>query len=140
MKPRIGVTGGIGSGKSTVSQHFAQLGCALIDADQIARSLTLPGGAAIPIIREQFGDRFINAEQALDRAAMREAVFQDPAYKQRLEGILANPLSFLEIAHNFTESQQLAIFEAIFPLRLDPISTDPKIAYADMRDFFRKMG
>lgn len=59
---------------------------------------------------------------------------------QRLEGILANPLSFLEIAHNFTESQQLAIFEAIFPLRVDPISTDPKIAYADMRDFFSKMG
>ena len=88
MKPRIGVTGGIGSGKSTVSERFAQLGCAVIDADQIARSLTLPGGAAIAAIQAQFGAHFITQDGALDRAQMREAIFQNPAAKQRLEAIL----------------------------------------------------
>ncbi len=88
MKPRIGVTGGIGSGKSTVSQQFAQLGCFVIDADHIARSLTLAGGAAIDQIRAQFGARFITADGALDRAHMREAVFHNPQTKQALEGIL----------------------------------------------------
>lgn len=88
MKPRIGVTGGIGSGKSTVSERFAQLGCAVIDADQIARGLTLPGGAAIAAIQVQFGAHFITQDGALDRAQMREAVFKDPAAKQQLEAIL----------------------------------------------------
>ena len=88
MKPRSGVTGGIGSGKSTVSERFAQLGCAVIDADEIARGLTLPGGAAIAAIQEQFGAHFITHEGALNRAQMREAVFQDPGAKQRLEAIL----------------------------------------------------
>ncbi|WP_395025524.1 dephospho-CoA kinase [Comamonas odontotermitis] len=88
MKPRIGVTGGIGSGKSTVSERFAQLGCAVIDADQIARALTLPGGAAIAAIQAQFGAHFITQDGALDRTQMREAVFQDPGAKQKLEAIL----------------------------------------------------
>ena len=88
MKPRIGVTGGIGSGKSTISERFAQLGCAVIDADQIARGLTLPGGAAIAAIQAQFGAHFITQDVALDRAQMREAIFQNPAAKQRLEAIL----------------------------------------------------
>ena len=88
MTPRIGLTGGIGSGKSTVAQLLAQQGCFVIDADHIARSLTLPDGAAIPAIREQFGAHFITPENALDRAQMRDAVFRDPATKQRLEGIL----------------------------------------------------
>ena len=88
MKPRIGVTGGIGSGKSTISERFAQLGCAVIDADQIARGLTLPGGAAIAAIQAQFGAHFITQDGALDRAQMREAIFQNPAAKQRLEAIL----------------------------------------------------
>ena len=88
MRPRIGVTGGIGSGKSTVAQSFAQWGCHVIDADQIARSLTLAGGAAISPIAAQMGAHFINADGALDRAQMREAAFQDPAFKAQLEGIL----------------------------------------------------
>lgn len=129
MKPRIGVTGGIGSGKSTVSQHFAQLGCALIDADHIARSLTLPGGAAITPIRKAFGDRFINAEQALDRAAMREAVFQDPAYKQRLEGIL-HPLIKRSIAEQYEQAcartdSPLVIFD--IPLLAESSTWSPQL-------------
>jgi dephospho-CoA kinase len=84
----IGLTGGIGSGKSSVADLFAQRGIAIIDADAISHRLTAPGGAAIEPIRRAFGDAMISADGALDRARMRALVFQDPAAKQRLEGIL----------------------------------------------------
>lgn len=103
MKPRIGITGGIGSGKSTVSERFAQLGCAVIDADQIARGLTLQGGAAITAIRAQFGAHFITQDGALDRAQMREAVFRDPSAKQQLEAIL-HPLIQRSILDRYADA------------------------------------
>lgn len=84
----IGLTGGIGSGKSTFGAMLRDLGAALIDADQIARSVTAPGGAAIAAIGETFGARFIDAHGALDRGQMRELVFNDPAAKARLEAIV----------------------------------------------------
>ncbi len=86
--PRIGLTGGIGSGKSTVAAMLAELGATLIDTDAIARHLTLPGGQAIEALRIQFGDTFIDASGALDRARMRELVFSDPSAKSRLQDIL----------------------------------------------------
>jgi len=85
---RIGLTGGIGSGKSTVAQLLCGLGAELIDTDAIARSLTLSGGAAIGPIRETFGDDFVDPGGALDRSRMRELAFSDPSAKQRLEAIL----------------------------------------------------
>jgi len=85
---RIGLTGGIGSGKSTVAAVLRQQGAVLVDTDAIARQLTLPGGAAIKPIRATFGADFIDAEGALDRAAMRALVFADAAAKRRLEAIL----------------------------------------------------
>ena len=85
---RIGLTGGIGSGKSTVARVLVDCGAVLVDTDAIARSLTLPGGAAIDAIRSSFGPGMINAEGALDRDRMRERVFADPGAKARLEGIL----------------------------------------------------
>jgi dephospho-CoA kinase len=88
MSLRIGLTGGIGSGKSTVATRLVELGAELIDTDAIARSLTLAGGAAIEPIREAFGADFIDAAGALDRARMREAAFADPEARRRLEGIL----------------------------------------------------
>lgn len=84
----LGLTGGIGSGKSTVSAMLVELGAALIDADANARSVTVPGGAAIAPIRAQFGDALITAEGALDRARMRELAFRDPAAKRQLEAIV----------------------------------------------------
>ena len=84
----VGLTGGIGSGKSAVADLLAQQGAAIIDTDQIAHSLTAPGGAAMPPIAEQFGDSFLTPEGALDRAAMRERVFSDAAAKRQLEAIL----------------------------------------------------
>jgi len=94
---RIGLTGGIGSGKSTVAGLLASHGAAIIDTDAIARRLTLPGGAAIEGIREAFGEAFIDANGALDRDRMRALAFTDPQAKRRLEAIL-HPLIGIETA------------------------------------------
>lgn len=85
---RIGLTGGIGSGKSTVCQMLAELGAWVVDTDAISRELTAAGGAAIPAIAEQFGPAYIDADGALDRARMRDLVFRDPAARRRLEQLL----------------------------------------------------
>lgn len=83
----IGLTGGIGSGKTTVANLFATHGITIVDTDQIAHAITAPGGAAITAIRNAFGDDFITPEGAMDRARMRALVFSDPAAKARLEAI-----------------------------------------------------
>ncbi len=85
---RLGLTGGIGSGKSTVAQMLADLGAAIIDADAIARSVTLPGGGAIGPIAKEFGSAFITPQGALDRECMRELAFADAGAKRRLEAII----------------------------------------------------
>ena len=84
----VGLTGGIGSGKSAASSLFAKLGAAVVDTDEISRELTAPAGAAIPAIREQFGPGFIAADGGLDRARMRERVFHDAGAREKLEAIL----------------------------------------------------
>ncbi|MDD5324824.1 MAG: dephospho-CoA kinase [Polaromonas sp.] len=85
---RIGLTGGIGSGKSTVGRALAGNGATLVDADVIARQLTAAGGAAVREIANQFGDRMIAANGALDRDQMRKLAFDDPAARLRLEAIV----------------------------------------------------
>lgn len=89
-KPRfsVGLTGGIGSGKTTVADMFAARGAALVDTDVIAHQMTAPGGPAIPLIRAQFGEAFLTPEGAMDRAKMRAYVFDEPSAKARLEAIL----------------------------------------------------
>jgi dephospho-CoA kinase len=82
------LTGGIGSGKSTVAALLAKLGAAIVDADAIARSLTAPGGLAIAAIAQQFGPEFIAADGAMDRDRMRALAFSDPGAKKRLEAII----------------------------------------------------
>lgn len=94
---RIGLTGGIGSGKSTVAALLAELGAAVIDADAISRQTTAAGGAAIAAIRREFGAEFITADGALDRERMRARVFADPAARRRLETIV-HPLVAAETA------------------------------------------
>ena len=86
--PRIGLTGGIGSGKSTVAQMLVARGAYLIDADAIARAVTLPGGAAIAPIAASFGAEYIAADGSLDRARMRQHVFAHPEAKQQIEAII----------------------------------------------------
>jgi dephospho-CoA kinase len=84
----IGLTGGIGCGKTTVANMFAALGATIVDTDLIAHSMTVPGGPAMAAIGAAFGEQYITPDGALDRAAMRALVFSDPAAKLRLEGIL----------------------------------------------------
>jgi dephospho-CoA kinase len=84
----VGLTGGIGCGKSTAAELFAKHGAGIVDTDQIAHSLTQSGGDGITAIRAAFGGDYITADGALDRAKMRSLVFSDAAAKQRLEHIL----------------------------------------------------
>jgi len=85
---RIGLTGGIGSGKSTVLQMFAQLGAAVVDADAISRGTTAAGGAAIAAIAARFGAEFVTADGALDRERMRAQAYADPQARKQLEEII----------------------------------------------------
>lgn len=92
---RIGLTGGIGSGKSTVGSMLAGMGAALIDADHIARQATAPEGAAMDAIRTTFGDAYVDASGALDRSRMRALVFSQPNARAQLEAIV-HPLVTLQ--------------------------------------------
>ncbi|MBK5939565.1 dephospho-CoA kinase [Halochromatium roseum] len=103
MTYRVALTGGIGSGKSTVAEEFASFGVTVSDADAISHRLTAPGGEALPAIAATFGAEMIDATGALDRARMRQQVFADPAARQRLEGIL----------HPLIRTDMLAETEAI---------------------------
>lgn len=85
---RLGLTGGIGSGKSTAGDFFVSLGAALIDADHIARTVTGPQGAAMEMIRSAFGNSYVDATGALDRTRMRSLVFEQPAARLQLESIV----------------------------------------------------
>ena len=86
--PRFGLTGGIGSGKSTVATMLVACGACLVDTDAIAHALTAPGGAALAALARSFGPAIIAADGAMDRAHMRALVFRDTTAKQRLEAIL----------------------------------------------------
>jgi dephospho-CoA kinase len=85
---RVGLTGGIGSGKSTVAQMLVALGAHLVDTDAIARSLTAEGGAALPALRQAFGSEVFDAEGRLQRDALRQRVFGNEAERRRLEAVL----------------------------------------------------
>lgn len=84
----VGLTGGIGSGKSAAADAFAALGVSVVDTDAIAHELTAPGGAAMPGLVAAFGAEVAAVDGALDRARMRRLVFADPAARERLEAIL----------------------------------------------------
>jgi dephospho-CoA kinase len=84
----VGLTGGIGSGKSVAAEYFAALGAAVVDTDAIAHELTGPGGAAMAALEAEFGKVVVAADGRLDRALMRRLAFDDPGVRQRLEAIL----------------------------------------------------
>lgn len=99
----IGLTGGIGSGKSAVAELFAARNVAVVDTDAIAHALTAADGAAMPAIRAKFGLDVARADGSLDRAAMRAIVFADPAARMRLEAIL-HPMIRSESEHRILAS------------------------------------
>ena len=84
----VGLTGGIGSGKSTVAEALRARGASIVDTDEVSRHLTGPAGAAMAALREAFGARFVAADGSLDREAMRALAFEDPGARSRLEAIL----------------------------------------------------
>jgi dephospho-CoA kinase len=146
----VGLTGGIASGKSTVSRLFAELGAAVIDADQTARQVTEPGQPAIDEIRQAFGDSVIDKQGGLDRAAMRAVVFPDPKKLKKLESIL-HPKIYVAIGEwlrdAMEEGRKIAIIEATLiieappPMPLDKLivvtcDTDIRIARTKARDGF----
>lgn len=100
----IGLTGGIGSGKSTVCQLFAQYGAAIIDADLIAREIVQPGKPVLYDIVQQFGTRILNADGTLNRAALRDIVFADPQALAKLNDIM-HPAIFTAIDHAVGQAQ-----------------------------------
>lgn len=101
---RVGVTGGLGAGKTTVAQLFAQRGVPVVDADEISHALTAQNGAAIPAIREAFGEAVFQPDGSLDRKALRARILADDSARQQLEGIL-HPLIRRGIEHGLAQAQ-----------------------------------
>jgi dephospho-CoA kinase len=114
---RIGLTGGIGSGKSTVLQMFAELGAAVIDADAISRATTAAGGAAIAAIAERFGPQFIRPGGALDRERMRAHAYADPQARKQLEEII-HPLVGQESARQVDAAMAAGVACIVFDVPL----------------------
>ena len=123
----IGLTGGIGAGKSAASQRFAELGADIVDADVISSALTAVGGAAVPLISAQFGASFLDAQGGLDRRAMRAHVFFDEARRRQLESIL-HPLIHLEAA------RQVALSAAPYVVLAIPLLTENYPKYQNLID------
>jgi len=111
----IGLTGGIGSGKSTVAALFAEHGAGIIDTDVIAHSLTQADGLAIPAIRTAFGKDYLTDDGALNRAKIRGTIFSDDAAKQRLEQIL-HPMIFEQAKAQLPQFQDKPYILVVVPL------------------------
>lgn len=113
----VGLTGGIGSGKSAAAEEFQRLGAAVVDTDAIAHELTRAGGAAIADLRRALGDGFVDAAGALDRAKVRALVFSDAAAKARLEAVL-HPLIRAESERRIAAAQAPYVVHVV-PLLLE---------------------
>ena len=113
----IGLTGGIGSGKSTVAALLVAHGATLVDTDAIAHAITAPGGPALPALRQRFGDDVAGADGALDRAKMRSLVFADPDAKRALEAIL-HPMIGAEAQRQATAAETIGAGVVVFDVPL----------------------
>jgi dephospho-CoA kinase len=124
----VGLTGGIGSGKSAAADEFGRLGATVVDTDAIAHELTGPGGPAMADIRRIFGSEFISESNALNRERMRELVFRDPAQKKRLEALL-HPMIRAESA------RRIAAASAPYVVHVVPLLVES----ADFRGRYRRV-
>lgn len=114
----VGLTGGIGSGKSTIARLFASLGAGIVDTDDIAHQLTAPDGYAMAQIKAAFGDEYLTASGALNRDKMRALIFSDPTAKGRLENIL-HPLIFKYSVAAMQELTQAPYIILMVPLLIE---------------------
>jgi dephospho-CoA kinase len=115
--PLIGLTGGIGSGKSVVAQRLAGLGATVIDSDQIAHDITSPNGAAIAPIQTRFGPEFLAGDGSLDRPKMRHLAFNDPSALQSLEAI-THPLIHAETMRQASQAHENGALYLVFMVPL----------------------
>ena len=115
---RVGLTGGIGCGKSTVADFFAALGVPLIDTDIIAHQLTDLGGAALPAIRASLGDTALLANGALDRVALRQRIFGDAGERKKLEAVL-HPLILQGVQQQLQALERAPYVLIVIPLLLE---------------------
>ncbi|MDE2344517.1 MAG: dephospho-CoA kinase [Betaproteobacteria bacterium] len=122
----VGVTGGIGSGKSTVAELFAKLGAGVVDTDAISRQLTAPGGAAIPAIKDKFGEAFINEDGSLNRTAMRDYVFNHPPARKQLERIMHGMIR--DAVHAALEAASQPYVLLVVPLLIEVGSYRPLLS------------
>jgi dephospho-CoA kinase len=113
----VGLTGGIGSGKSAAAEEFARLGAAIVDTDVIAHELTGSGGLAIPGLQKLFGEKAIGPDGAMDRKKMRERVFADPEAKRKLEALL-HPLIREESARRIAAARSPYVVHVV-PLLIE---------------------
>jgi dephospho-CoA kinase len=112
---KVGLTGGIGSGKSEVARLLAERGAVVIDADALAREVVAPGTPGLAAVAEAFGDHLVGADGGLDREALGKIVFADPDARRRLEAIL-HPLIRAETARRFSALPRAAVGVHDIPL------------------------
>ena len=138
--PFVGLTGGIGSGKSAVSAELSKLGAGVVDTDLIAHQITAPNGAAIPLIQKQFGPDFVNSEGALMRDKMRSLVFSDPEARKALENI-THPLireeTILQAKRLLASDAPYIVF--VVPLLLESGNWQPLLDYLVVVDCSEEM-
>jgi dephospho-CoA kinase len=115
---RVGLTGGIGAGKSTVARRLVELGATLVDADQVAREVVLPGSVGLSRLVAEFGEGVLDADGALDRPGLGEIVFGDPGARQRLNGIL-HPLIGQRTAELIAEAPSDSVIVHDVPLLVE---------------------
>jgi len=120
---RIGLTGGIGSGKSAAAREFARLGATVIDTDSIARELVEPGQPALMEIIDHFGHDLLDASGALDRARLKQLIFADPARRQQLESILHPKIRARAL--QLTQQAQTPYCLLVIPLLVESADTYP---------------
>jgi dephospho-CoA kinase len=114
----VGLTGGIGCGKSTIADYFAELGAHIIDTDQISHNITAPMGIAIEPIRMAFGSELIDTSGALQRTKMRELIFSDIKAKNRLENIL-HPLIYQQVINEINQLSHAPYVLLVVPLLIE---------------------
>jgi dephospho-CoA kinase len=120
---RLGLTGGIGSGKSTVARMLAERGAVVVDADQIARELVEPGGAALAELVTEFGPRILQADGSLSRSELATMAFSDPRATERLNAIM-HPLIRAEAQRRIAEEPEAAVVVYDMPLLVETGQAD----------------
>ena len=140
----IGLTGGMGSGKSEAARHLISLGATHVDADAISRSITAPGGEALPAIREAFGDEVFYSDGTLDRRKLGDVVFADTAARHALEGIV-HPrvqrisLEMADAARAAGEAAVLLDVPLLFETGMDALCDVTWVIHADREERIRRV-